>query len=387
MIVKNLRLYPISVERTTGFVNRHVLVGIEGSDGLTGWGEMSDLSHAPLYELDTIALERTLNELLRGRRVTELARIELDLVRAFPDEGHVYSRSGSVRQGVDLALHDLLGRVLGLSTGDLLGGALRDRIPVCFPIFRLRSTADVEPSLERVRLAVRDGFGAIRVYVGGDTSAERAFLEQLADAHGDSVTIKSLDFSNLHGWREALGLTREYAKLVSFSLVESPALRNDPNGLREFRGRSDWPVSEHVYHLAHAAELLRGQCVDILNVSPYVLGGLRPSLRAVALAEAAHASVLVGTTQELGLGTAAAAHLASVIPSLPYACDNTGPALYKEDVVLASVRYEDGALLVPDKPGLGLDVDLERLEELVRRESTMGELDITRVTDRTTSSV
>jgi L-alanine-DL-glutamate epimerase-like enolase superfamily enzyme len=56
-------------------------------------------------------------------------------------------------------------------------------------------------------------------------------------------------------------------------------------------------VSEHVYHLFHGWQLLSRGCVDILNVSPYLLGGLRASLRLVTLAEAARVSVLLGTTQ------------------------------------------------------------------------------------------
>src|SRR5207244_5445914 len=98
----------------------------------------------------------------------------------------------------------------------------------------------------------------------------------------------------------------------------------------EFRRRSRWLVSEHANHLDHAWTLLHRGCVDILNVSPYVLGGLRASLRLIALAEAAHASVLLGTTQELDLGTAAVAHLGPVARVLEYPPDNTGPELSPE---------------------------------------------------------
>jgi len=166
------------------------------------------------------------------------------------------------------------------------------------------------------------------------------------------------------GWRDALRLTDRYAAIADVMMVESVALRGDLEGLREYRQRGRLPVSEHVHGARHAWELLHRGCVDILNISPYVLGGLRATLRMAAMAEAAGASVLLGTTQELNLGTAAVAHLGAVLPALPYPADNAGPRLYVEDVVTDGVDYVDGDLCVPDGPGLGPAVVMERLESL-----------------------
>jgi muconate cycloisomerase len=166
-------------------------------------------------------------------------------------------------------------------------------------------------------------------------------------------------------------------------LVESPALRGDLEGLAEFRRRSPRPVSEHVHGQRHAWQLLHLGAVDILNLSPYVLGGIRPTIRAAAMAEAAGASVLLGTTQELGLGTAAVAHVGAVLPSLPFPADNVGPRLYTADVATPPVAFVDGQLVVPSGPGLGPCVDRSRLEELRSNgEWTFG-LDLTGAVDRT----
>ena len=116
-----------------------------------------------------------------------------------------------------------------------------------------------------------------------------------------------------------------------------------------------------------------------------MLGGIRPCLRAIALAEAAHASVLIGTTQELNLGTAAVAQLGAVARVLDYPADNTGPELYTSDVVKEPLRYEQGHLLVPEGPGLGVEVDEALLEQ--RRTglvSTFG-TDLVGLLDRTSA--
>src|SRR5262249_38482974 len=162
-------------------------------------------------------------------------------------EGHMYSRSGLVRQGVDLALHDLLGRADGVPVSTLLGGALRDRIEVCYPVFRLRSADQVPAALDRVDDKCRQGFDVIRFYAGTDPDADLAFMTGFADRFAGRVRIKSLDFSNLLGWREALRATERLTAIAAVMLVESPALRGDLDGLAEFRRRSPLPVSEHVH--------------------------------------------------------------------------------------------------------------------------------------------
>ena len=363
MKIGRIQLYPIAIPRETGVSNQHVIVRLETDDGLVGWGEMSDLSHVPMYQFDLSDLERVLSELLSGKDARNVVQIEDDLIRFFPDEGHMYSRSGLVRQGIDLALHDLLGRANGVSAHMLLGGKLRDRIKVCYPIFRMRTMEHVEPNLERVKAKFAEGFDLFRVYVGANLDADAAFLGKFAEQFRGSAAIKSLDFSNLLDWRRALNATVRLSELAEVMLIESPAARNDLEGLAEFRRRSKYPVSEHVQHLTHAWHLLREGSVDILNVSPYVLGGLRACQRVIALAEAAHASILIGTTQELNLGTAAVAHLGAAARVLDYPCDSTGPRLYVQDIVKQPVSYQAGYLNVPTGSGLGIEVDEAVLKE------------------------
>ncbi len=386
MKIERIQLIPVMIPRRTGIDNRHVVLRLDAAGDWTGWGEMSDLSHLPLYQMDLANLEGALNDLLVGRDARELSSIEQLMERAYTVEGHKYSRSGLVRQGIDLALHDLLARRAGVPVHALLGGALRDRFKVCYPIFRMRSEAEISPNLERIAEMAGRGFDLIRVYVGADVDVDIRFFEAFSERFGGSVRIKSIDFSNLLDWRRSLAATERYADLADWMLIESPAPEEDYEGLAEFRRRGRWPVSEHVNHLWHGWQLLRGGCVDILNVSPYVLGGLRPCLRAIALAEAAHASVLIGTTQELNLGTAAVAHLGAVARVLDYPADNTGPELYTADVVKEPLRYEDGHLLVPDGAGLGVEVDEATLEQ--RRTSLVSTFgtDLVGMLDRTSAT-
>lgn len=386
MKIQRIQLFPIASPRQTGIANQHVIVKLETADGAIGWGEMSDLSHVPMYQFDLPELERMLNELLRGKDPRNLVKIEDDLIRFYPDEGHMYSRSGLVRQGVDLALHDLLGRVDNVPVYTLLGGKLRDRMRVCYPIFRMRSVEEVGPNLDRVEEKLQLGFDLIRVYVGANLEADELFLGQFTDRFKGRVTIKSLDFSNLLDWRRTAMAIERFDELCDYMLVESAAPRNDIEGLVQFRRRSRRPSSEHVLHIHHGWQLLAAGAVDILNVSPYLLGGLRASLRLIALAEAARASVLIGTTQELNLGTAAVAHLAAAARILDYPGDNTGPQLYMADTVKTPVQYEKSHLLVPEGPGFGIEIDEEKLKEMTTNAQWTFGVDLAGVLDRTSAT-
>ena len=386
MRIDRLQLHPVRIARETGVANEHVIVAIETDDGVQGWGEMSDLSHLPLYQFDLAQLQSALSEILVGADPRALNQIERRMIGFYPDEGHMYSRSGLVRQGVDLALHDWLGRAAGVPVSSLLGGALRDRIPVCYPVFRLRTIDQMPAALDRVDEKLRQGFDIIRFYVGVDPAADLAFMKGFADRFAGRVRIKSLDFSNLLGWREALQATEQLTSVADVMLVESVALRGDIEGLAEFRRRSPLPVSEHVHGQRHAWQLLHFGAVDILNLSPYVLGGIRPTIRAAAMAEAAGASVLLGTTQELGLGTAAVAHVGAVLPALPFPSDNVGPRLYTADVATPAVQFEAGQLVVPTGPGLGPTVDRSLLESLRSNGDWSFGLDLAGAVDRTLPS-
>ena len=80
MQIKRVQLFPIATPRQTGIANQHVIVKLEAGESHVGWGEMSDLSHVPMYQFDLADLARMLNELLRGKDPRNLVKIEDDLI-------------------------------------------------------------------------------------------------------------------------------------------------------------------------------------------------------------------------------------------------------------------------------------------------------------------
>ena len=131
-----------------------------------------------------------------------------------------------------------------------------------------------------------------------------------------------------------------------------------------------------------AIAFAEGQAVDIFNIAT-CHQGIKRARQIFAIAQATGISTLIGTTQELSIGTSAQAHLGASVSNLDYPGDAAGAQLYIDDVVKHRVQYENGYLLVPKGPGLGMELDESQLQKLGDRQWTfMQELPLERQEDR-----
>jgi galactarate dehydratase (D-threo-forming) len=360
MRIRRVTLHPVSTRRETGGLNQHVIVRVETDADLVGVGEMSDMSHPPFVQPDLADLGQVVNQLLVGREPIALTENYSLLSRAFPREGKV----SVIRCGLDLALWDAVAKHLGQPVYNLLGGKVRDRVRVCYPIFRMRSVDQVAANLARVERRLAEGFDLFRLYCGGNVEADEAFLRALRERHGRKVEIKSLDLSALVDWKTGLNVIERLLPLADPILVESPCHRTDLAGMAEIRRRIPKPVSEHINGVEDAFRYARAGAVDIFNISLVSCGGISEARRVYAVAEAAGLGTLIGTTQELSIGTAAQLHLAAAMPNYSHPGDCTGPVLYRDDVARERVRYQHSHAMVPDGVGWGITLDEEKLAEL-----------------------
>ncbi|WP_026702651.1 mandelate racemase/muconate lactonizing enzyme family protein [Salibacterium aidingense] len=384
MKLTDVSLTVVGVPRHTGFVNKHIIVRLYTDEGVTGIGEMSDFSHLPRYAPDVKDLEKVLEQILIGKNPFDLALINKELLDNFPEAMYYYEKGSFIRNGVDNALHDLCGKYLGVSVAELLGGKYHDKFKVCYPIFRHRFMEEVEENVEVVRKRLAEGFDVFRLYAGKNVEADAAFLAAVDKEFGSKVTIKSLDFSHLLDWKEAARVVKRLSR-YHFELVESPAYPNDFEGLRHFRHKIDHPVSEHVWSFRQQFEMIKQESVDIFNVSPIFIGGLSSAKKAIAAADVAKKSCLLGTTQELSIGTAAMAHLGSTMTNLNYTSDPTGPELYIDDVVTEKISYQNGYLITPsrDTAGLGIELDEKKVEQFTLPDLSWNDVTVHQLQDRT----
>jgi muconate cycloisomerase len=359
----------------------HVIVQITCDDGSVGVGEMSDFQHLPMYHVDVADLERTMNGLLGGRDPRDANLLDELLRESFPSSETLYDKASVIRCGIDIALWDLRAKLLGVNVGELLGGRVRDALPIAYPVFRQQAAADVETNLEVVDGMLARGFRRFRVYVGRDLGLDRRFLEACADRFGERISIKSLDFSNLVTAQAAARFIDE-TRDIGYEFVEAPSKAGDLAGMRYVREHTGVPVSEHAAGERSALALVAAGAVDVLNVGLFVLGGITGAMRVLGIARAAGIPCLIGTTQELAIGTAAAAHVGTCSPEATAAGDPVGPLLYRRDVVREPLEFRDSSLVPPAGPGLGVEISPELLAA-ARDELSWGSTDARRAIDRT----
>ena len=351
MKIIGTKFFMVETPRETGAISEHVMIRIDTDEGVSGWGELSDLAHQhPMDFPDFQLLEEEAKRRITGadpRNINETMQ----------------RLGGILSPAFDIGLYDLLGKILDLPVHALLGGKRRDRIPFCYPIFPLKNADEVEPNIRRVQRVKEMGFNRIRKYIGRDWDAEEKFLQILRDTFGWEVEIKSLDLSGRFYWQEALEVLQRF-KQYRYEMAESVAQpRNDLRGMAEVRRQLGIPISEHLGDYRSIVDHYQAGAVDICNISTCGLG-IRRCKALFDFAQGLGMRALHGTTQELSIGTAAAAHVMASLPSIDMPCDPAGPLLYTEDCTANRVRYEEGCLVVPDGPGLGIEVDEGQLEKM-----------------------
>jgi len=128
-------------------------------------------------------------------------------------------------------------------------------------------------------------------------------------------------------------------------------------------------ADEPVGSVAEAFALAQMRAADVFSLKIANAGGLYNVLKTAAVAEGAGISLYGGTMLEGTIGTVAAAHAFSTIRRLGWGTELFGPLLLTDDIVVQRVDYRDGVMHLPAGPGLGLELDLDKLNHYRRSTS------------------
>ena len=362
--VTRVSLHPILTPRISGDSSQHVLIRLDTDSGVVGVGEYSDVTDLPLTMPDLDDLQASLTNVLCGQNAMEIARLDHLLGVLFTGRGDTGVYAGSLRAGIEMALFDIAGKALGVPVYVLFGGPVRTRIKVCFPFFRNLSEKHIESNLAIAERFLAEGFDNFRAYIGGAPDFDEMFLAALRNQFSDRITMQAFDLSGHVYPADSVRLIQRMRKYYEPQYVESVAPIHDLRGMAEVRSKIDLPVSEHVGDARHAIAMWEARAVDIINVANCTHGGMRESLKVFAVAEALGLRTILSTTQETSLGTAAEAHVGAAVVNIHYPTVAIGPKLYTADPARNPIQYENGYMLVPDGPGLGIEIDWDKVEQL-----------------------
>jgi L-alanine-DL-glutamate epimerase-like enolase superfamily enzyme len=331
--------------------SEYAIVIVETDEGQRGVGEI-----ATVWERRGVSQAADVNAivapLLAGKDPLALNELCVAVHRALPRDGN------PAKAGVDIALHDLAGRILGVPVHQLLGGKLRDRMQLSFSINMASADAMAAEAAE----LQEQGFRTLKLKAGLDHRADLRALEAIRKRVGDEVTLRIDMNAGVTSPKEAVRRIRDFEAFRP-EFVEQPVKGRDIAGMAFVREHSTLPImaDESVWDSRDALEVVTRRAADLANIYVMEAGGLREARQAFAVFEAAAMPTMLGSMPEFGIGTAAQLHVGAVAPNLMATNDLCGFMYHRHDIVRESPRVRDGEVFGPGGPGLGVELDDELL--------------------------
>ena len=329
-----------------------LLVQIHTDEGLVGVGE------APGPTLPTIQtiIDAELTQFLVGQ---DPLRVEW-LVHRMEEFTRNWSRMGAYAiAGVEMALLDLKGKVLGVPVAELLGGFCRDRVPVVGYLF----IDSPEANAQKAGAFVDAGYTELKLKVGRDFEQDHDTIAAIRDRVGPNVKIR-IDANMIWSVPAAIRWIRGLERF-DLQYVEQPVPDFDVQGLAQVRRSVAVPIAadEACTDLRSVLELIKADACDVLVVYPSEAGGLRRAHQIGAVADAAGKWCAIGSWAELGVATAANVHVVASSSNYLFASDTHYP-LQELDVLVDRLEMTDGLVEAPRSPGLGVELDPEAVQRL-----------------------
>jgi muconate cycloisomerase len=265
---------------------------------------------------------------------------------------------------VETALLDAMGKRVGLPVSELLGGRMRDAVPVLWTLASGDTDRDIAEAEDMIDRRRHDMF---KLKIGKrEVAADVAHVAAIKQALGTRASIR-VDVNQ--AWDEVSARRGiDILADAGVDLVEQPIAKANRAGMARLVKRARIPIM--------ADEALRGPddaydfaargAADVFAVKIEQSGGLFAAKRVQAIADAAGIGLYGGTMLEAGIGTIASAHVFATFPQLAWGTELFGPLLLTEEILAEPLGYGDFALQVPQGAGLGIALDEDKLAFLRR---------------------
>ncbi len=337
------RPYAIALQEVTSSVG-NAIVRIDAESGATGWGAASPAEHVTGETLTAClsALSEDALGWLIGRDVRALPGLCREAGSRMPGVP-------AARAAVDMALHDLLARHLGIEVVEMLGRAHEE--------LSTSITIGIKPVAETLAEAeeyLARGFRVLKVKTGNSLEEDLERLARLRERCGRDVTIRA--DANQGYTRDETARFFERAGPLDIEFVEQPVPRGQ---LRSLRGslKEEWllrvAADESLHGESDALALAVPRACGVFNIKLMKCGGIAPAMRIAAIAETAGIALMWGCMDESRIAIAAALHAAFASPATRY-LDLDGSLDLARDVVSGGFTLAGGRMRTTGLPGLGV---------------------------------
>jgi glucarate dehydratase len=270
---------------------------------------------------------------------------------------------------IEMACWDIMGKETGKPVHKLLGGCYRKRIPLSFEIgvdgWNPKEAAD-----EALRWVKQD-IKTLKIKIGSDPGNDIKVVKAIREAVGPDIELR-VDPNGV--WSPATAL-RQINKLEKYDIqfVEQPLPRWDLDGLAYLRSKVNVPITtcESTYSHYDVYKVVRKGAADYVNLDPHRTGGLLNWKKAAAICEAADIGISLHSGFENGVSNSANLSLYASTPHFVLAMESLY-YLLGDDIIKTPFRYKGGFMEVPEGPGLGVELDQEKMKKYKSSETELG---------------
>ena len=338
-------------------VSPYVIVRVRTDEGLIGLGEATV---APRWSGETGAsCVSAINELISP--ALEGAN-PMDITACSRRMNEVIKLNPFTKAAVEMALWDLTGKVAGVPVYHLLGGKVRESVPMKMVV----GAFEVPKAVALAEKFLEWGAKHLKVKVGLNPHEDIARVKAVRDLAGPAVTI---GIDGNCGW-DLTTAKRALEKLQACDLLFAEQLigTENPEALAQLRMSTSIPImaDESVFTLNDAWRLTALRAADILSVYPGKNGGIGATMAITNVAQAAGIVCSMGSNLELGIATAAMLHIGVAAPAIDserFPGDYLGPLYHEADMVTVPLSLGPETAVPPEGPGLGVDLDETQLEK------------------------
>ncbi len=364
------------------------IVELVTTDNIYGLGEVPG-------NIDITATLESAREIVIGRDPFQLNGLQMALHEHFSEndtEGPsqtpwVQRILGYVNSALEVACLDIIGKATNRPVVDLLGGAVRDRVPFSAYLFFKHEGAggvlafDTDPNatgwaaarqaealtpeaIVTQAQAMCDAFGfkSIKLKAGAlEPDIEVASIFALRDAFGPTMPLR-IDPNGVWSVETAIKLGHKMEGVLEY--YEDPVQGQE--NMAEVRQAVNIPLATNMCTTSfkHLPNSIRVGSEDIILSDHHFWGGLRASVELARICKTFGRGLSMHSNSHIGISLAAMTHLAAAVPNLTYACDTHYPWQSEEIIIGGRLQFEDGSLPVSREPGLGIELDRTALAKL-----------------------
>lgn len=336
------------------------VVEVEADNGLVGLGELGGGGESAEGSVGAML------GYLKGHDPYQLEAMRLKICNP---TASLYNNRTQIHAALEFACLDLMGQEQGLPIHALLGGALRDRVSFASYLFFRHPNAESghgeirtpdQLAAHATELKDRYGFRTHKLKAGVfPPDHEVEAFRAVADAcPGDRLRF---DPNSALSHHDALRVARAIEDLNN-EYFEDPVY--GLNGMRRLRDHMKLPLATNtvVVNMDQLVENTLNRSVDVVLLDTTFWGGIRQCIKAANICEAFQTDVGVHSSGELGIQLASMLHLGAVLPAMTFAADAHYHHLVDDIIEGGKMPYVDGAIAVPQGPGLGVKLDKDRME-------------------------